>query len=142
MAMTNAYDVHHADFLHQFVAKEQKKRQKPTSLTAKEHAKNRSQLRSVKLVKPNYAFETKVNISGICKKWTHYCTEMELGDSKTTLKNVTRNITMYFVHFVCERYSIESSGTSAEYIRQFQMLYTTVTGQYMDRNDSKQVYNL
>lgn len=43
---------------------------------------------------------------------------------------------------MCERYKITSWGSAEEYIRQFQQLYTTVNGQYMDRNDSKEVYKV
>ncbi|KAH8719857.1 hypothetical protein HC256_000269 [Beauveria bassiana] len=47
---------------------------------------------------------------------------------------------MDFFLFVCGNYNVRSWGTSEEYIRQFQQLYTTVTGRYMDRNDAKEVY--
>ena len=33
-------------------------------------------------------------------------------------------------------------GSVEEYIRQFQQLYTTVDGRYMDRNDAKEVYKI
>jgi hypothetical protein len=43
---------------------------------------------------------------------------------------------------MCERYNITSWGSIEEYIRQFQQLYTTVNGRYMDRNHSKEVYKV
>lgn len=67
---------------------------------------------------------------------------MGLGDWETILKGLTREVTMDFFLFVCGNYNIQSWGTSEEYIRLFQLLYTTVTGQYMDRNDSKEVYKV
>lgn len=49
---------------------------------------------------------------------------------------------MDFLLFICTNYRVGSWGTSNEYIRQFQQLYTTVTGQFMDRNDVKEVYKV
>lgn len=71
-----------------------------------------------------------------------YCTEKDVGEWKTTLEGLRRETTMDFFLFVCETYNIRSWGTSKVYIRQFQELYTTVTGRFMDRNDSKEVYKV
>ena len=49
---------------------------------------------------------------------------------------------MDFFLFVCGNYNVRSWGTSEEYMRQFQQLYTTVTGQYMNRNAAKEVYKV
>ena len=49
---------------------------------------------------------------------------------------------MDFFLFICENYNVKSWGSTELYIRQFQQLYTTITGQYMDRNDAKKVYNV
>ena len=46
---------------------------------------------------------------------------------------------MDFLLHLCETYKIRSWGTSWEYFRQYKQLYATVTGKYMDRNDSKEV---
>ncbi|CAG9949488.1 unnamed protein product [Clonostachys rosea f. rosea IK726] len=65
---------------------------------------------------------------------------MKIGDWKTTIQNLKLETTQDFFLYVCERSKITSWGTGEEYIRQFQQLYTTVTGQYMDRNHAKEVY--
>lgn len=49
---------------------------------------------------------------------------------------------MDFFLFVCGNYKVKSWGSTEEYIRQFQQLYTTVTGQYVNRAHSKAVYNV
>lgn len=67
---------------------------------------------------------------------------MKVGDWRATLVNITRATTMDFFLFICGNYKIRSWGSSEEYIRQFQQLYTTVTGRYMDRNDAKEVYKV
>lgn len=46
---------------------------------------------------------------------------------------------MDFLDHLCEKYKITSWGTSWEYFRQYKQLYARVVGQYMDRNDSKEV---
>jgi hypothetical protein len=46
------------------------------------------------------------------------------------------------VLYFCERYNVRSWGSGEEYIRQFQQLYTTRTGQYLDRNVAKEVYKV
>lgn len=49
---------------------------------------------------------------------------------------------MDFFLFVCGNYNVKSWGTSHVYIRQFQQLYTTIAGRYVDRNDAKEVYKV
>lgn len=67
---------------------------------------------------------------------------MNVGDWRATIASLSRATTMDFFLFVCGNYKVQSWGSSAEYIRQFQQLYTTVTGRYMDRNDAKEVYKV
>lgn len=67
---------------------------------------------------------------------------MNVGDWRDTILTLTRETVMDFFLFVCGNYKVRSWGTSEEYMRQFQQLYTTVTGQYMDRNDAKEVYKV
>jgi hypothetical protein len=67
---------------------------------------------------------------------------MKVGDWKATIKNLKRETTQDFFLFVCEKYNISSWSTGHVYIRHFQQLYTTLTGRYMDRNDSKEVYKV
>ncbi|PCD25770.1 hypothetical protein AU210_012206 [Fusarium oxysporum f. sp. radicis-cucumerinum] len=69
-----------------------------------------------------------------------YCTDLEVVTGKATIQNLKRETTQDFVLYMCERYNITSWGSIEEYIRQFQQLYTTVNGRYMDRNHSKEVY--
>ncbi|XP_044716549.1 FluG domain-containing protein [Hirsutella rhossiliensis] len=138
--LAHAPPEHHLDFLQRFTAKERERVVKPAPLSAEEHARNRKQLRVVRFVKPKYSVETKINVTGIFRKWTRYCTDNRIGDWKATIRNLARETTMDFFLFVCGNYKVKSWGTSEEYMRQFQQLYTTVTGRYMDRNDSKEVY--
>lgn len=67
---------------------------------------------------------------------------MDIGDWRATIFNLRRATTMDFFFFVCEKYNVRSWGSLEEYIRQFQQLYTTTTGRYMDRNDTKEVYKV
>ncbi|EWZ77486.1 hypothetical protein FOWG_18108, partial [Fusarium oxysporum f. sp. lycopersici MN25] len=129
-----------AVFLQSFAVQEAKRRaakQKPT-LSIEEHAAHRTQLTDVLFIKPKYSGETEINISGIFRKWLRYCTDLEVGDWKATIQSLKRETTQDFVLYMCERYNITSWGSIEEYIRQFQQLYTTVNGRYMDRNHSKE----
>jgi hypothetical protein len=67
---------------------------------------------------------------------------MNVGDWKVTIQNLTRATMQDFFLWVCEAHRITSWNTSQEYIRQFQQLYTTVTGRYADRNDIKELYKV
>jgi hypothetical protein len=134
----------HAAFLQRFAAREAQSRatkQKPT-LSVKQHASHRAQLSKVHFIKPKYSQETEINISGIFKKWKSYCEDLKIGDWEATIKSLKRETTQDFFLYVCENSKITSWGSGKEYIRQFQQLYTTVTGQYMDRNDAKEVYKV
>ena len=46
---------------------------------------------------------------------------------------------MDFLDHLCEKYKINSSGTSWEYFRQYKQLYARKVGQYVDINDSKEI---
>ena len=76
----NAPPNHHVDFLQRFVAKEHERVAKPIPLSAEEHAVNRRQLSTVHFVKPKYADETKINVTGIFRKWTAYVSDPLLSD--------------------------------------------------------------
>ncbi|RYO82108.1 hypothetical protein DL764_009661 [Monosporascus ibericus] len=131
----------HAAFLRRFTAREAQNRaakQTPT-LSVEQHAAHRAQLSNVRFIKPKYSEETEINVSGIFNKWRRYCTDMQVGDWEASIKNLRRETTQDFFLYVCERYKIKSWGSGEEYIRQFQQLYTTVNGRYMDRNDAKEV---
>ncbi|CVL09160.1 uncharacterized protein FMAN_15436 [Fusarium mangiferae] len=139
-------DLHQGNvaFLESFAAKEAQRRaakQKPT-LSIEEHAAHRAQLADVLFIKPKYADETEINVTGIFRKWVRYCTDMKVGDWKATIQNLRRETTQDFILFMCEHYNIRSWGSTHEYIRQFQQLYTNINGRYMDRNDAKEVYKV
>jgi hypothetical protein len=65
-----------------------------------------------------------------------------LGEWQSAVENLRRETTMDFFLYVCETSKIESWGSSKVYIRQFQQLYTCVTGRFMDRNDANEVYKV
>ncbi|KAH7309929.1 FluG domain-containing protein [Stachybotrys elegans] len=132
----------HTAFLQRFAAREAENRaakQKPT-LSVEQHASHRAQLSKVRFFKSKYSQETEINVSGIFRKWQRYCEDLQVGDWKLTIKSLKRETTQDFILYICENSKIKSWATCEEYIRQFQQLYTTVTGQYMDRNDTKEVY--
>ncbi|KAM0271864.1 hypothetical protein ACHAQH_008964 [Verticillium albo-atrum] len=135
-------DNSHAEFLNLVAEREAEGRvsKRPLPLSAEEHAAHRKRLESVRFIKPKYADETEINVAGILGKWKCYCTEKNVGDWRATIKGLTRELTMDFFLFVCGNYNVNSWGTSHVYIRQFQQLYTTITGRYVDRNDAKEVY--
>ncbi|EEY22890.1 conserved hypothetical protein [Verticillium alfalfae VaMs.102] len=124
-------DNNHADFLNLVAQREADGRvsNRPLPLSVEEHAAHRKRLESVRFIKPKFADETEINMSGM------------LGKGKpATIKNLTCELTMDFFLFVCGNYNVKSWGTSHVYIRQFQQLYTTIAGRYVDRNDAKEVY--
>jgi len=55
------------------------------------------------------------------------------------IKRLDRPMAMDFLDHLCERWKIGSRGTSWEYWRQYKQLYSSVTGQYFDRNDNREV---
>ncbi|KAK3389614.1 FluG domain-containing protein [Podospora didyma] len=133
---------HHTDFLKRVADREKNARvsKQPPPLSVKQHAAHRKKMSGVRFIRPRYAAETQINVSGIFGKWKRYCTDMEVGDWKTILKKIDIATMEDLFLWVCEKHNIKSWGTSLEYIRQFQQLYTTVTGQYIDRNDIKELY--
>lgn len=162
----NGLHQNHASFLERFHARQAQNRaakQKP-ALSVEEHAAHRAQLGTVRFIKPKYSEQTEINVSGIFNKWRRYviktgiaslhpflctnllahsyCADMKVGEWKATLENLDCGTTQDFLLYICERYKITSWGSGHEYIRQFQQLYTTVNGQYMDRNDTKEVYKV
>jgi len=55
------------------------------------------------------------------------------------IEKADREVAMDFLHHICETSNIGSQGTSWEYFRQFKQLYSSVTGRYMNTNDSKEI---
>ncbi|KAF4505135.1 hypothetical protein G6O67_007116 [Ophiocordyceps sinensis] len=60
------------------------------------HPSAQKQLRVVRFVKPKYSAETKINVTGIYRKWTRYCNDNRIGDWKKTIQNLARETTMDF----------------------------------------------
>ncbi|KAK2051231.1 FluG domain-containing protein [Colletotrichum caudatum] len=131
-------------FLVQFTDRESQRRgvKHPQSLSVEDHAVLRGQLENVTFIKPRYADETEINIGVVRRKWIRYCEEQKLGEWQAALRNVTRGMMMSFFLRVSEWSigRIKSWGTTQVYIRQFQQLFTTVSGRYIDRNDTKELY--
>ena len=73
---------------------------------------------------------------------SRYCTEKQVGEWEATLRNVSRELAMDFFLFVCESYNVRSWGSSKVYIRQFQEMYTTITGKFMNRNHARDLYHV
>ncbi|KAK3943772.1 hypothetical protein QBC46DRAFT_253333, partial [Diplogelasinospora grovesii] len=69
-----------------------------------------------------------------------YCKSAKLAGSwQVVIGKADRAMAMDFLLHLCEAYSIKSWGTSWEYFRQYKQLYASVTGRYMDRNNSREV---
>ncbi|RYP03294.1 hypothetical protein DL764_005235 [Monosporascus ibericus] len=118
----------HRKFLNQFACrKSNSATQRPSPLSAEEHAAHRKQLEGIHFVQSKFSAEHEINVTGIFGKWKRYCTEKDVGEWKVTLQNIGRELIMDFFLFVCESYKVRSWGTSKVYIRQFQEFYTTVT---------------
>ncbi|RYO79499.1 hypothetical protein DL762_008139 [Monosporascus cannonballus] len=138
-----APEKHQQDFLSRFTQVESRNRvaKKRERLSVLEHEAHREGLKRVRFINRRYADETKMNVAGIFSKWKRYCREHRVGEWREALeRHLTREITMDFFLHVCEVSRIESWGTSQQYILQFQLLYTNVTGRRMDRNDAKEPY--
>lgn len=154
----NTYTTNHDDFLQQFTQRENEKRRtkKPKPRSAKERAAIREKLKDLQFLLPDHADGTKINIAGILKKWkvyvfcplcktcimltrASYCHAAELGDWKETIKKLSRPVAQDFLDHLCERWKITSWSTSWIYWRQFKQLFTSVTGQFFDRNDNNEV---
>ncbi|KAH8755821.1 FluG domain-containing protein [Diaporthe sp. PMI_573] len=138
---SNRTNARAADFLKEVRVRDADARaSKRRPMSVEGHARMRQTLEGVLFIKPRYAHETEVNVSGMLAKWHRYCNDMKVGDWKVTISNITRSTMQDFFLWVCENYNISTWGTSKVYIRQFGQLYTTVTGRYPDRNDMKELY--
>lgn len=142
------------------------KNKRPEKYTAEQRAELRRRLDGVAFVKPAYADNTKINIIGILRKWkgyatlqnrspsdwrlvnnrARYCEFTGLGPWKDVIMKADKvkvmdlkATVMDFLDYLCSTFKITSAGTSWEYFRQFKLLYTSVTGKYMNTNDSKEI---
>lgn len=68
---------HDANFLNRIATQEGQARLTtgPTPLTVEQHAKHRRTMEGVRFIKPKYANETEVNVSGIFGKWKRFVAE-------------------------------------------------------------------
>lgn len=71
-----------------------------------------------------------------------YCDFNSLGGWDDAIKKADASTAMDFIDYICDNYRITSEGSSWEYFRQYQQLYTDVNGQYMDRNDCRAIKNV
>ncbi|KAK3693261.1 hypothetical protein B0T22DRAFT_496122 [Podospora appendiculata] len=116
-----------ADFVQQFTAKQRAAGEwiakQPKALTADQREALLKQLEATQFLQPDYADGIKINIAGLLRKWKR---------------------AMVFLDYICETYRIKSWGTSWQYFRLYKQLYATVTGRFMNTNDSKEVkkYNI
>lgn len=129
----------HADFIKRFTHGQLQKQTRPQPLTPAQRRALRKQLKGVRFLKPDFADNTKLNIVAILRKWKQYCQYAELGPWMETIRKADRNMTMDFLHHLVESGKIESKGTLWGYFRQYKQLYTSVTGHYFNRNDSREI---
>lgn len=63
-----------AAFLQRFAAREAENRaaKQKATLSVEQHAAHRAQMSNVRFIKPQYADETQINVSGIFNKWRRY----------------------------------------------------------------------
>ena len=64
----------HADFLKEVAAREADAQvnKRPPPLSIEEHARLRERLERVRFIKPKFALETKINVSGLFAKWKRF----------------------------------------------------------------------
>ncbi|KAK3905564.1 hypothetical protein C8A05DRAFT_30629 [Staphylotrichum tortipilum] len=133
-----------ADFVRRFTAKQRAAHdnqvaKQAKALTADQHAAFRKQLEMVHFLPPAYADATKINIVGILRKWKSYCTFCRFQNWRDAVQVANRATAVSFLEYLCQTYRIATSGTSWQYFRQYKQLYASVTGRYMDTNDSKEI---
>jgi hypothetical protein len=59
-----------------------------------------------------------------------------VGSWQEVIEKANRAMAMDFLLHLCKTYRIESWSTSWQYFRQYKQSYASVTGRYMDRNES------
>ncbi|KAK4227736.1 FluG domain-containing protein [Podospora fimiseda] len=108
------------DFIRRFTQREEQRRvaKRPVAFTPNQRAALRKQLEDTEFLQPDYADKTKINIAA------------------------NRAMAMDFLEYLCQTHRIYSWGSSWEYFRQYKQLYASVTGRYMDRNDSREIHLL
>ncbi|CAJ2510565.1 Uu.00g095340.m01.CDS01 [Anthostomella pinea] len=130
-----------ADFLKRFSSFENKKRQHPKPLSVEEHVQFCTRAKSVKYVRPKLSEGTEINIGGILDKWKRFCKELlKTEDWRTVIKTIEVSTIIDFCLHICESDRIKAQESLKQYFRRFQQLYTSQTGNFMNRNDSHLVY--
>ncbi|KAK3934352.1 hypothetical protein QBC46DRAFT_368262 [Diplogelasinospora grovesii] len=112
---------------------------RPPPLSAPQRAALRDQARRRRFFKPRRADGTRHNTAGILRKWKRYCEFSNLGAWREAVEKADKATAMDFIDYICDNYNIKSEGSSWEYFRQYQQLYTDVTSRYMDRNDCREI---
>ncbi|KAK4107064.1 hypothetical protein N656DRAFT_840631 [Canariomyces notabilis] len=133
---------YNAHFVQRFTQQEAGKRiaKRPAAYTAEQRAALRKQLEDTKFLIPDYADKTKINIAGLLRKWKRYCEFAKLsGTWREVMQKANRAMAMDFLEYLCQTCRIVSWSASWQYFRQYKQLYASVTGRYMDTNDSKEV---
>lgn len=158
---------HHADFLktfHRQAAQKRAQRKKTHPLTAEEHAALRKQIGRVHFITPRLRrlhqgqhLRHPGQVAALLllqRRPIHRLQARRLeslsdqcrlagpdGDVRLaiSIEDVRPRGFHGFLYWICDNYRIKSWGTSWEYFRQFKQLFAAVRGQYMDRNDSKEV---
>ncbi|KAK0637170.1 FluG domain-containing protein [Bombardia bombarda] len=141
----HGYGTHHVEFIQRFTQQEARdrtvKRNRPQPLTAQQRAALRTQVTRKRFFKPRRAKATEINTTGILRKWKRYCDFCELGAWEDVIKKAGVSTATDFIDWICDNYNIKSEGSSWEYFRQYQQLYTDTNGKYMDRNESRAIKN-
>ncbi len=72
----HGYGTHHKDFIQRFAEQEARdritKKKRPPPLTAEQRSALRDQVRKKRFFKPRRADDTKINTTGILRKWKRY----------------------------------------------------------------------
>ncbi|RYP47302.1 hypothetical protein DL768_006604 [Monosporascus sp. mg162] len=141
----HGYGTHHADFIQRFTEQEARdrtaKRNRPQPLTAEQCAALRTQVTRKGFFKPRSADTTKRNTTGILGKRKRYGEFSKLGPWEGAIKKADMSTATDFVDWICDNHRITSEGSSWEYFRQYQQLYTDINSRYMDKNDCRVIKN-
>ncbi|GAB1319958.1 hypothetical protein MFIFM68171_10168 [Madurella fahalii] len=120
------YGTHHADFIQRFTEQEARdrigKKNRPQPLTAEQRA-----------ALPQY--------DRYLAEMKRYCDFSKLVALVDTIKKANMSTATDFIYWICGNYRITSEGSSWEYFRQHQQLYTDINSQYIDRNDCRTIKN-
>ncbi|PQE27491.1 hypothetical protein CJF31_00009118 [Rutstroemia sp. NJR-2017a BVV2] len=69
---------------------------------------------------------TKVNITGICRKWKMFCEFRDKQDWQTAIRNCNKGTTIMFLRYICENYRVYTFSSIYQYLLQFKQLYNRI----------------